>query len=46
MLQQVCRLLVAQGAESESQIPPLQPYPRPSVLFEQLMIEEDEDGDG
>lgn len=33
MLQHVCRLLVAQSAEDEDDIPAVQHYPRPNELY-------------
>lgn len=38
-LQQVCRLLIAQGAEEEDEIPEIHPYPRTYQMFQ---LEEDD----
>lgn len=40
-LQQVCRLLIAQGAEDEDDIPDLHRYPRTYEMF-QLDLEDDD----
>jgi hypothetical protein len=42
LLQQIARLLMAQNAEDEDDIPPLVPYPRPADIF--TLQEDDDDG--